>query len=375
MPQPLFEVEGLRIAVVDTRRVARDELGPGNDDGEQVASGWVEILSGVSYAVHEGEVLGIVGESGSGKSLMLMGAFGLLSSGAQVIGGITRYRDHAYQPSRSWSGKDDERYRMEGEKRRVADVSAARRADDAWRKLIGVDVGFLFQDPVAAWTPDVGIGEQSGEALAEHTDLTTEQIEERVLDALGEVNLSKSRRLFGAFRHELSRGMAQRAMLAAALTKAPHLLIADEPLTGLDPLVAGGVMELILDLRARRGMAMLFVTHDLAAVARVADRVAVVYGGEIVEQAPVDDIYHRPKHPYTAGLLGSIPGVTPGRLRPIEGEAPLLVDVDRDRCVFASRCEHATEICRSEAPGLSVAGSAEVRCHHATELDLPGING
>ncbi len=120
-------------------------------------------------------------------------------------------------------------------------------------------------------------------------------------------------------------------------------------------------------------MAMTFVSHDFAAVARIADRVAIVYGGEIVEHAPVEDICSQPNHPYTAGLVGSIPGVTRGRFHHIEGEAPLLVDIDRVSCSFAPRCEYAADICRSESPGPSVVGTSEARCHHAVRLDLPGI--
>ncbi|MDK1011198.1 MAG: ABC transporter ATP-binding protein [Actinomycetota bacterium] len=375
MPKPLFEVKDLRVAVVDDFRLVKGLPGPVTDDGEQLEPGWVETLPGVSYHVHEGEVLGMVGESASGKSLMLMGAFGLLSSGARVIGGTTRYRDHVYQPFHPWSGEDDEGLRREYKERRVAGTTTAGYTDDAWAELVGTEVGFLFQDPIGSWTPDIVIGEQSGEALAEHTNLSIKEIEERVFDALGEVGLPKSGRLFRAFRHELSRGMAQRAMLAAALTKAPYLLIADEPLNGLDPPVAAGIMELIMDMQAKRGMAMVFVSHDLAVVARIADRVAVVYGGEMVEHASVTDIYHHPKHPYTAGLVGSLPGVTPGRLRTIDGEAQLLVDIDRGLCSFADRCSYATEICRSVAPRASVVGATEVRCHHAADLDLPGIRG
>ncbi|GMQ94106.1 MAG: ABC transporter ATP-binding protein [Acidimicrobiia bacterium] len=373
MPKSLFEVKDLRVAVADDHSLTMRVPGPVTDDGEALQSGWVEALSDVSYSVEESEVLGLVGESASGKSLMLMGAFGLLSSGARVIGGTTRYRDHDYKPFHPWLGEDDEPSRRERKQRRTAGTAGARYTDDEFARLIGTEVGFLFQNPIGSWTPDLVIGEQSGEVLEQHSDLSAEEIEDRVYDALGEVNLPKSSRLFGAFRHQLSRGMAQRAMLAAALTKGPHLMIADEPLNGLDASVAAGIMELFREMRDKRGMAMVFITHDLAAVASIADRVAVVYGGEIVEQAPVADIYHDPKHPYTAGLIGSIPGASEGRLSHIEGEAPLLVDIDRRSCPFAPRCKFATDICRSVAPSASIVGSSEVRCHHAEELDLPGI--
>jgi len=349
--------------------------GPVTDDGEQLGSGWVELLAGVSYSVDEGQVLGLVGESASGKSLMLMGAFGLLSSGARVIGGTSTYRGHEYQPFHPWRGEDDKRSRKEKKQRRIAGTAIASYTDNEWARLVGTEVGFMFQNPVGAWTPDVVIGEQSGEALGEHTELTPEEIEERVYDALGEVDLPRSKSLFGAFRHQLSRGMAQRAMLAAALTKAPHLLIADEPLSGLDAPVAAGIMELIRDMQEKRNMAMIFITHDLASVARVANRVGVVYGGQIVEQASVTDIYHHPKHPYTAGLIGAIPGTSSERLSQIEGEAPLLVDLNRSVCSFTDRCPYVTDLCRTQSPAVTLVERTEVRCHRATELTLRGVRG
>lgn len=373
MSRPLFEVTDLRVAVADERRSMAGGVGPVTDDGEQLGPGWVELIAGVSYSVNAGEVLGLVGESASGKSLLLMGAFGLLSQGARVIGGTTTYRDHEYRPFHPWEGDGDDRSRREHKERRIAGTTVAGYSDDVWARLVGTDIGFMFQNPVGAWTPDLVIGEQSGEVLNEYTDLSSEEIEQRVYDALGEVKLPRSSRFFGAFRHQLSRGMAQRAMLAAALIKAPHLLIADEPLNGLDASVAAGIMDLIQDMQQTRNMAMIFITHDLASVARIADRVAVVYGGQIVEQASATEIFHHPRHPYTSGLIGSIPGVSSGRLRQIDGEAPLLVDLDRSGCSFVDRCAYATDVCRTRNPEVSQVGESEVRCHRATELDLPGI--
>ena len=233
----------------------------------------------------------------------------------------------------------------------------------------------MFQNPVGSWTPVYQIGVQAGEALDFHADLTQEEIEERVFDALGEVKLPKSKRLFGAYSTQLSRGMAQRAMLAAALTKAPHLLIADEPLNGLDPSVAAAIMDLVRDMQRKRNMAMVVVTHDLAAVASIADRVAVLYGGEIIEEASATDIYHQPKHPYTSGLIGSIPGTGSGRLRHIQGEAPRLVDIDHRLCVFVDRCEYSVNECNHAKPVSGLAETSIVACHRSTELDLPGVAG
>ena len=328
----------------------------------------------MSFSVDNGEVLALVGESASGKSLALMGGFSLLSPGARVLGGRTRFGDVTYLPGGDTAVSDTKRSRKQRKESRNSGTVVAEYSDDAWRRVVGTQIGFMFQNPVGSWTPDIVIGEQAGESLAAHSDLSVEEIEERVFDALGEVELPRTQRLFGAFRHELSRGMAQRAMLAAALTKAPSLLIADEPLTGLDPPVAAAIMELIKDMLARRDMAMIVVTHDLAAVAGLADRVAVMYGGVIVEEGPVIEIYHHPKHPYTAGLIGSIPGIRPGRLTSIPGEAPRLVDVDRGRCVFVDRCEMATDICRVTHPDTRPLGATLVACHNAQPEGLAGIH-
>lgn len=384
MSQPLFEVSHLRVAAFDAElshtafdsgRSHGDITGPVTDAGEQLAPGWVEVLPDMSFSVDSGEVLALVGESGSGKSLALMGGFSLLSPGTRVLGGQTRFEDATFLPGGETVSSDTKRSRKQRKESRVAGTVVADYSDDRWTKIVGTRIGFMFQNPIGSWTPDLVIGEQAGEALAVHSDLTTEEIESRVFDALGEVELPRSRRLFGAFRHELSRGMAQRAMLAAALTKAPALLVADEPLNGLDPPVAAAIMDLIKDMQARRKMAMIIVTHDLAAVASLADRVAVVYGGIIVEEGPVTEIYHHPKHPYTAGLIGSIPGIRRGRLASISGEAQRLVDIDRTKCVFADRCDFATEICELNQPELRFVGGSMVACHHATPVGHPGIRG
>lgn len=385
MSLPLFEVSHLRVAAFDadlavgSAFVAGAETGdlpvPVTDAGESLSQGWVEVLPDMSFSVESGEVLALVGESGSGKSLALMGAFSLLAQGTRVLGGQTRFEDTTFLPGGEVAVSDEKRSRRQRKESRVSGTVVADYSDDNWARTVGTRIGFMFQNPVGSWTPDLVIGEQAGESIAAHSDLTTKEIESRVFDALGEVELPKSRRLFGAFRHELSRGMAQRAMLAAAITKTPSLLIADEPLNGLDPPVAAAIMALIKDMQAKRQMAMIIVTHDLAAVASLADRVAVIYGGIIVEEGPVIEIYHRPKHPYTAGLIGSIPGVRPGRLRSIRGEAPRLVDIDRTKCVFADRCDLATDVCQVSQPETRPIGETMVACHHATQEGLPGIRG
>jgi oligopeptide/dipeptide ABC transporter ATP-binding protein len=243
--------------------------------------------------------------------------------------------------------------------------------DADWRRLVGMGIGVLFQDAIGAWDPIDLIGEQSGEALEEHQGLTTEEIRTRVLDALGRVKLSQ-RRSFSSFVHQMSRGQAQRAMLAAALLSEPRLLIADEPLSGLDVTVGRAVLDLIEDMCRERGMAMILVTHDLGVVASVADRVAVVYGGMIVEEAQTGVLYRRPRHPYTAGLLRSIPGLGPRRLEPIPGDTPDLWEVGSG-CPFAPRCVYAVALCRGTRPTLCRVDGTSVACLRAAELDLVGI--
>lgn len=384
MPTRIFEVRNLRIAVKDADVAAipstvaaadgRDSRAV-TDGGEQLSQGWIEVIPGVSLSLAESESLALVGESASGKSLILMGGFGLLAPGARVIGGETRFRDLTYQPWKDRREPDTEAVGKGKKRKRSRSNFMADIWDEEWAHAIGTDVGFLFQDAVGSWTPVHVIGEQSGEAIGYHGDLSRDEINQKVFDALGEVKLPRSKRFFNAFSTELSRGMAQRAMLAAALTKSPHLLVADEPLNGLDAPIAAAIMDLILDMRDRGAMAMIIVTHDLAAVARVADRIAVVYGGIIIEEASAVDIFHRPKHPYTSGLIGSIPSGTAGRLRSIPGEAQRLVDIDRTRCVFANRCEFVIDRCRVEAPTASAVDGSTVVCHRASELGLPGIKG
>jgi len=369
----LFEVENLRIAVEDHHAAnARGDQPPRSVHGDRLADGWVEVIPGAAYGVNAGETLAIIGESSSGKSLMLLGAFGLLPAGCRVLGGTTTYRGLGFEPG--GNREDPERPIRRKERRLLQRAGTVTDdVDPEWGRAIGTEVGFLFQNPISSWTPILEIGSQAGEALAAHTDLSNDEIRERVVDALGEVQLPKTNRMVRAFSSQLSRGMGQRAMLAAALVKAPRLLIADEPLSGLDVSVSAAILDLIKDLNERRGMAMVIVTHDLAVVARVADRVAVVYGGRIVEEGPIEETFRRPQHPYTSGLLGSIPALATGRLRPIPGEQPPLAEIPRGRCAFAPRCAYASDVCRTREPPSQTTHHGRVACHHAAEISLPGI--
>lgn len=300
-------------------------------------------MEGVSLTVDGGEAVALVGESGSGKSLLAMAAVDLLSPGARVVSGKTVFEGQVLQD-----------------------------LDDAdWRVLVGMGIGVMLQDAIGSLDPLDFIGWQWGEVMMEHTELSQQEIQERVLDALGEVGLSK-RHFFAAFAHEVSRGQAQRGMLAAALLSAPRMLIADEPLSGLDVTVGRSVLDLIDDMRAKRGMGMLLVTHDLGVVASVADRVAVVYAGSIIEDGPVAEVYHRPRHPYTSGLLGSVPSLARKRLRPIEGETPDLFEVVPG-CRFFDRCPFAVDRCEEEKPRSRKLGETRVACHRAEEIELEGV--
>ncbi len=353
---PLYEVDNLWVAVLGDRergRTTRDERHASRDPTQ-----WIEAVRDASYSVGAGEVLALVGESGSGKSLMLLGALNMLAPGARVVGGTTTYDGRQIQRA------GDEAW-FRGEQRFFPELDEL-----DWREAVGIGIGVLTQDPIGAWDPIKLIGDQSGEVLDEHFELSDEAIRGRVLDLLGEVRLPKERK-FLSFAEELSRGEAQRAMLAAALLSRPRLLLADEPLSGLDVSTAHALLRLIEDMCRARGLAMIMVTHDLAVVAGIADRVAVVYGGAIVEEGPVRAIYYEPRHPYTAGLLGSAPGLG-RRLAPITGDVPDLADLPPG-CPFAPRCAYAIEECRAALPPPQVVGGSTVRCIRAGELSLAGV--
>lgn len=365
MNVPVFEVQDFSVAVYDERSTRHYGLRDAATD-RPLGAGWVPAIHDVGFSVRPGEVLALVGESGMGKSLAILAALGLTSASARMTGGEVRFAGERF---------DGGRHVHQAGSRRRSRQALRELADPDYRRIMGTEIGVIFQDAIAAWDPVYIIGEQSGEVLEEHTDLTVAEIEERVLDLLGEVKLPR-RRKFLSFANELSRGEAQRAMLAAALVKAPSLLVADEPFSGLDPPVAQGIAELIRDMQQRRRMAMVMVNHNLAQVASLADRMAVMYGGRIVEEAPVEAIYRTPRHPYTEGLLGSIPWPGVDRLRPIGGEIPPLVEMTAAECPFADRCPHVAARCRAAVPSLeTVAGGGRVACARTDELDLHGVAG
>ena len=366
----LFEIRNLSVAMFD-----KDAAMAGADHGLTEAAterplgpGWVPAIHDVSLAVRRGEVVALVGESGMGKTLLVMAALGLLGPAARVTGGEVWMDGERFDTWRHAPAEDTaQRKKRFGVQRWMTEVE-----DPVYARVMGTKLGLVFQDPIASWDPIPLIGDQAGEVLGEHTDMTVDEIQERVYDVLGEVKLPKERKFF-SFAHQLSRGEAQRAMLAAALINGPSLLVADEPFTGLDPPVAQGIIELIRDMQRRRGLAMVMVNHDLAQVASLSDRLGVVYGGRIVEDAPVGDIYRRPNHPYTEGLLGSVPWRGVDRLRPIAGDAPRLADVPTDQCSFADRCAYEVAACRAGLPPIRRVDGANSACIRTEELELRGV--
>ncbi len=369
MPE-LFDIRRLNAAIFDQDAAAAGVEHDLRDvqTNRPLGPGWLPGLRDVSLAVSPGEVVALVGESGMGKTLLVMAALGLLGPTARVTGGEVRLRGERFDPGRLSPPEGSRRERRALRRRRwMGEVD-----DPVYARIMGNEVGIIFQDPIASWDPLPLIGTQAGEVLEEHSDMTVEEIEARVYELLGEVKLPRARKFY-SFAHELSRGEAQRAMLAAALVNGPSLLVADEPFTGLDPPVARGIAELIRDMQRRRGLGMVMVNHDLAQVASLADRVAVVYGGRIVEDAPVAEVYRRPRHPYTEGLLGSVPWPGVDRLRPVAGETPRLADVALRSCSFADRCAYTVPACRSAVPEVRRVGTVAVACVRAEELDLKGV--
>jgi peptide/nickel transport system ATP-binding protein len=371
VPRPIFEVRNLGVAVNDLeaarrdpeRRVIVEPYGPA------LPFGWVNAIDDVSFEVYPAEALAIVGESGSGKTLTVMGSIGLLGGGTKVVRGEVFFDGTRIRPT---STEERRAKRRRLRRRRKKERFLEELLDDDWRRIMGTEIGVLFQNALGGWNPVEIIGEQAGEALDEHTDLSVSEIRERVLDALGDVQLPKSSKYI-SFPNQLSRGQAQRAMLAAALVKAPRLLVADEPLTGLDAAVATALAKLIRDMQQQRGMAMILITHDLAQVAAMATRVAIMYAGRIMEIGPVDQVFHNPRHPYTEGLLGAIPRRGLDRLRPIDGDVPKITAVPSGQCPLAPRCPYAVAACVAATPPLVPSASGAVACIRSAELDLQGV--
>lgn len=287
--------------------------------------GGTEILRGVGFEVSAGSTLAVVGESGSGKSFTALTIAGLLPEAARVTAGEVLL-----------NGTD------------ILHLDEGSR-----RALRGNSIGMVYQDPMTALNPVMRVGSQVAEGLRAH-GWSKRAAADRTLEVLGEVGLPAPARLARLYPHQLSGGMRQRVLIACALAPRPKVLIADEPTTALDVTIQQQILELVTALRDDYGLAVVWITHDLGVVARIADTVAVMYAGRVVEQATTTDLFARPSHPYTAGLLGSIPTATHAHQQPLPqiGGAPVSVAALPDGCPFAPRCPQRREVCTSEEPPL-----------------------
>jgi len=298
-------------------------------------AGTLVAVDGVSLEIAPGEVLGVVGESGAGKSL----------TGAAIIGLID-------PPGRIGAGE----VRL-GE-RRIDNLPP-----EQMRRVRGREIGAVFQDPLTSLNPLYTIGRQLIETITTHLDLSPREARRRALDLLAEVGITAPERRFDHYPHQFSGGMRQRVVIALALAAKPKLIIADEPTTALDVSIQAQIIALLKGLCREHGTAVMLITHDMGVIAETADRVAVMYAGRVVEVGPVADIIHRPQHPYTKGLMGSIPSIVAERenLAQIEGVMPRL-DAIPAGCAFHPRCPYAFDRCKRERPELMRADATRSAC-------------
>lgn len=308
--------------------------------------GMVHAVNGVSFKLNKGEFLGVVGESGSGKSVTMMSLLRLIPMPpGEIINGEALFQD-------------DDLLTME-----LSDL----------RNIRGGKIGFIFQDPMTSLNPVLTVGHQIGESLKLHTDTPNKEVEDRAAALLELVGIPDARQRLDNYPHEMSGGMRQRVMIAVALACDPELLIADEPTTALDVTIQAQIIAIVRDLRDKLGTAMIWITHDLGVIAGLVDRVLVMYGGEIVEKAEVGELYAKPQHPYSIGLLGSLPRLDQkGQdLVTIKGQPPSLYQKP-DSCSFAPRCDYAYDRCRNENPALvDLSDTHAVACWWDVENNRP----
>jgi len=353
------EARGGRVGVGDVEVIEREPTNP-TDEGALLSlrdltvsfprpggDEDIQVVRNVDLDIAHGEVMALVGESGSGKSITALSLMGLVP-------------DPGLAASTS--------IRLDGQE--LVDLDF-----DDLRRIRGKEIGIIFQEPSAALNPAYTVGRQVAEPLRVHMGLNKQQARERVIELFTEVGIPDPEKRIDAFPHQFSGGMAQRVMIAMALSCEPKLLIADEPTTALDVTVQGQVLDLIGDLARSRGVSVLLITHDLGVVADLADRVAVMYAGEIVETGSLHHVFRAPQHPYTEGLIAAIP-----RNERRSGELPTIAGVVPppwewpEHCHFAARCDYATVECRTGPVPMRTSVSSLARCVRSAELDLVGVS-
>lgn len=289
------------------------------------ASGEVRAVNGVSFSIEKGKVLGIVGESGSGKSVTAYSIMQILSHPGKIVGGSVKYNGEEL-------------------------VGAP---EKFIKTLRGNKISIIFQDPMTSLNPVYTVGNQLREAVMLHTDKNKSEANARALELLNMVNVNEPQKRLRQYPHELSGGMRQRVMIAMALACEPDILIADEPTTALDVTIQAQILELLQQLQKELGLAIIMITHDLGVIAQLCDEVIVMYGGRVCERGTADDIFYRPMHEYTKGLLESIPSIstTGKKLIPITGTPVDLLNMPKG-CTFCPRCKNAMKICLTDYPAM-----------------------
>ncbi len=328
MPQPLLEVEDLTVHF------------PTED-------GLVKAVDGISFSIQQGETLGIVGESGSGKSVSFLTVMGLVNQKQAHITGSVRFQ-----------GQD------------LLTIPA-----EELRTIRGAKMSMIFQDPMTSLHPFYKVGQQIAEAIRTHQPVGKAEAWDQAVDMLGRVGIPRPEERAKQYPHEFSGGMRQRAMIAMALSLNPDLLIADEPTTALDVTVQAQILDLIDRLKSEFNAAVAIITHDLGVVAEHCDNIQVMYAGRIVEAGDTNDIYYKSHHPYTWGLLRSIPrldSATNERLKPIQGSPPSLINVPSG-CPFHPRCPYVMDVCKVERPPLNPADGHHASACHLTLTDKQRI--
>lgn len=302
--------------------------------------GTLKALHDVSFSISAGEVLGVVGESGAGKSLTGASIIGLLDPPGRIAGGEILLNG-----------------------RRIDNLP-----DDQMRRIRGREIGAIFQDPLTSLNPLYTVGRQIAETIVTHLPLSWSQARERAIELLEATGIPAARERIDHFPHQFSGGMRQRVVIALALAAEPKLIVADEPTTALDVSIQAQIIELLRTLCKSQGAAVMLITHDMGVIAETAHRVAVMYAGRIAEIGPVADVIQRPQHPYTTGLMGSIPSIEKhtDRLVQIDGSMPRLNAIPSG-CAFHPRCTRAIERCKQQRPELMQAGSSLAACWLAAQ--------